>query len=57
MQKQSSRAAGILIALGALTGFGWGLLKGDPNWWALVGTAAGAALALLLWFIDRRRIR
>ena len=55
MKKRSPQAAGILIALGAILGFVWGLLHRQANWWTLVGTLVGAALALLLWLSERRR--
>ena len=55
MNKGSSQAAGILIAVGAISGFVWGLLHGEANWWTRIGTLAGASLALLLWLRDRRR--
>ncbi|MFC7537159.1 hypothetical protein ACFQPG_07230 [Sphingomonas sp. GCM10030256] len=54
MQRPPPRAAGILIAVGALAGFISGLLLGDASWWVLVGTLAGATLAALLWLADRR---
>ena len=55
MQKQPPRAAGILIAAGAIGGFLFGLGSGQANWWALIGTLAGIALAVALWLFDRGR--
>ena len=55
MKSRSPQAAGILIALGAIIGFVWGLTRGEANWWTLVGTLIGAALALLLWLAERRK--
>ena len=55
MSKRSPQAAGFLIALGALAGLTWGFITEQPNWWVLVGTAAGLALAALLWLLDRSR--
>lgn len=55
MQRQFSRAGGFFIALGVIGGFIFGISRGEPLAWALVGTAAGAAVAILLWLVDRRR--
>jgi hypothetical protein len=42
----------MFLILGGLVA---GVLSGNPMRGVLIGTAAGTALALLLWLIDRRR--
>ena len=55
MRRLNSQAGGFFIALGALAGFGLGLVAGDPFGYAVIGTAAGIAIALLIWLVDRSR--
>ena len=55
MRKQFTHAGGFFLAAGIIGGFVYGATIGDPLRWALIGTAAGAAIAVLLWLIDRSR--
>lgn len=55
MRGNSTRAGGCFLTLCILGGFIAGLASGNPMKGVLIGTAAGAALALLLWLMDRRR--
>jgi hypothetical protein len=55
MAKRNSKAGGVFLTVGILVGFGWGAAAGDPMKGILIGTALGAAAALLLWLLDRRR--
>jgi hypothetical protein len=55
MAKRNSRAGGFFLMIGILGGFGWGIASGAPLQGAILGTAIGAAAALLLWLVDRRR--
>ncbi|HEU5285236.1 MAG TPA: hypothetical protein VFU20_01845 [Sphingomicrobium sp.] len=55
MARRNARAGGIFLTLGILAGFGWGIAAGDPMKGILTGTGLGAAAALLLWLLDRRR--
>jgi hypothetical protein len=55
MQSSRTRAGGCFLTLCILAGFPLGLALGNPMKGVLVGTAAGAAIALLLWLLDRRR--
>lgn len=55
MRGSSTRAGGCFLTLCILGGFIAGLAIGNPMKGVLIGTAAGAALALLLWLMDRRR--
>jgi hypothetical protein len=54
MRGSSTRAGGCFLTLCILGGFIAGLAIGNPMKGVLIGTAAGAALALLLWLMDRR---
>lgn len=56
MQKRRTPAAGgIFLFLGPVLGAVYGISRGEPILWMLFGFAAGAALALFVWLIDRRR--
>jgi hypothetical protein len=55
MNRRSSAAGGIFLFLGLIVGTVYGINVGEPMLWLLRGFAAGAALAVLVWFIDRRR--
>ena len=55
MARRNARSGGIFLTLGILAGFGLGIAAGDPMKGILIGTALGAAAALLVWLLDRRR--
>ena len=56
MQKRRTPAAGgIFLFLGPVVGAAYGINRGEPILWMLYGFAAGAALALGVWLIGRRR--
>lgn len=55
MAKRNTQAGGIFLTVGILVGFGWGAAAGDPMKGILIGTALGAAAAVALWLLDRRR--
>ena len=55
MAQRNTRSGGIFLAIGVLTGFGWGIATGDPLKGVVIGTALGTVAALLLWLLDRRR--
>jgi hypothetical protein len=55
MTSNSTRAGGCFLTVCILAGFIAGLLIGNPMKGVLIGTAAGAVLALVTWLIDRRR--
>jgi hypothetical protein len=51
----STRAGGCFLALCLLAGFPLGLALGNPMKGVLIGAAAGIALAVITWLIDRSR--
>ncbi|HVI99781.1 MAG TPA: hypothetical protein VM657_12030 [Sphingomonas sp.] len=58
MARPSSRtplAGGVLIALGVIIGVIGGIALRQPTQGFLVGLAAGIAMAVAVWLIDRRR--
>ena len=57
MAANSTKAGGCFLTVCILAGFAVGLAIRDPMKGVLIGTAIGAALALALWLIDRRKTR
>ncbi|HWJ60245.1 MAG TPA: hypothetical protein VNR68_11540 [Sphingomicrobium sp.] len=55
MNRPTPLAGGCFLTATILAGFFGGLAIGNPMKGVLIGTAAGAAAAVLLWLIDRRR--
>ena len=55
MARHSSAAGGIFLFLGILAGLAVGIALGQPTLGAIVGTAAGALVAIAVWALDRRR--
>ena len=56
MQKRrTASAGGIFLFLGPVIGALYGIGRGEPILWMLYGFGAGAALAALVWLIDRRK--
>ncbi len=53
--RRSPAAGGIFLFLGPVIGAVYGAARGEPVTWMLVGFAGGAALATLIWLIDRRK--
>ena len=54
MVRRSTRSGGCFLTICILAGFVVGLAIGNPMKGVLIGTGTGAALAILLWLIDRR---
>ena len=54
MQRPTTRAGGCFLTICILLGFVAGLATHDPMKGVLVGTGIGAAIAVLLWLLDRR---
>ena len=55
MGKQTPMAGGFLWMAAILAGAVWGISAGNPMQGILIGTVAGAAIAVIVWLIDRRR--
>lgn len=55
MNQRSPLAGGCFLTVTILAGFLGGLAIGNPMKGVLIGTAAGAGAAILLWLLDRRR--
>jgi hypothetical protein len=55
MANRTTRAGGCFLTICILGGFAAGLAIGNPMKGVLIGTAAGAAVALAIWLVDRRR--
>jgi hypothetical protein len=49
------QAGGFILAASIIAGAVGGIVVGQSSIGFLVGTAAGVLLALLVWFMDRRR--
>lgn len=54
-QRRFPSAGGIFLFLGPVVGALVGIGRGEPILGMLCGFIAGAALALLVWVIDRRK--
>ena len=52
---RTTRAGGCFLTICIRGGFAVGVAIGNPLKGVLIGTALGAALAILLWLWDRRR--
>ena len=55
MASRTTRAGGCFLTVFILAGFIAGLAIHDPMKGVLIGTGVGAALAVALWLIDRRK--
>lgn len=55
MAALTTKAGGCFLTFCILAGFAVGLAMRNPMKGVLIGTAIGAALAVLLWLVDRRR--
>ena len=53
--RRSPVAGGIFLFLGPIIGAVIGIGRGEPIQWMLYGFLVGIALALLIWFIERKR--
>ena len=52
---QNRRAGGCFLVLAILVGSIWGVAVGNPMKGVLIGTGAGAAIAIAVWLADRIR--
>ena len=54
-ERRFSASGGIFLFLGPVIGALIGISRNEPILGMLLGFAAGAALALIIWIIDRRK--
>lgn len=55
MGRRNHAAGGFFLILAILGGFAWGAMSGLPVHGAIIGTAIGILLAVIVWLVDRRR--
>jgi len=55
MTQRTTHAGGFLLILAIFAGFAGGLATGQLLLGSVIGLAAGTALAVAVWLIDRRR--
>jgi hypothetical protein len=55
MKSRTPAAGGVFLFLGPVAGAVYGAVRGEPILWMLYGFAAGLAIALVIWLIDRRK--
>jgi hypothetical protein len=55
MARRNHAAGGFFLVLAIIGGFAWGAMSGMPYFGALIGTAIGMILAIIVWLVDRRR--
>ena len=55
MTARTTKAGGCFLTLCIIAGVAAGLVIGNPMQGVLGGTAAGVAIAVLIWLLDRRR--
>ena len=54
MAKRTPMAGGFLLTSAIIAGGVVGIILGSPMKGVLIGTAAGAAMAVAVWLLDRR---
>jgi hypothetical protein len=55
MNERPSQAGGFFLIVAILAGFGVGVMIGQPLFGTIVGTLAGTAIAITVWYRDSRR--
>ena len=53
--RRNAQAGGIFLFLAPVIGLLYGIGRGDPIKWLLVGFAIGVTIAIGVWLIDRKR--
>ena len=57
MASNTTRAGGCFLTFSILAGFVVGLMIRNPMKGVLIGTAVGVAIAVVIWLIDRWRLK
>lgn len=55
-KRRNAQAGGIFLFLAPVIGLLYGVGRGDPTKWLLVGFAIGLVIAIGVWLIDRKRV-
>ena len=55
MRTPTTHAGGIFLFLSPIIGALYGIGRGDPIKWLLVGFVIGLAIAIGVWLVDRKR--
>ena len=55
MRTPTTYAGGIFLFLSPIIGALYGIGRGEPILWMLVGFGIGVVLALAVWLVDRRK--
>ena len=55
-KRRNAQAGGIFLFVAPVIGLLYGIGRGDPIKWLLVGFAIGLAIAVSVWLIDRRKV-
>ena len=53
--RRNAQAGGIFLFVLPVVGLFYGIGRGDPIKWLLVGFAIGLAVAIGVWIVDRRK--
>ena len=53
--RRNAQAGGIFLFLAPVIGLLYGIGRGDPIKWLLVGFVIGLAIAIGVWIVDRRK--
>ncbi len=54
-KRRNAQAGGIFLFLAPIIGLLYGIGRGDPIKWLLVGFVIGLAIAIGVWLVDRRK--
>ena len=54
-KRRNAQAGGIFLFLAPVIGLLYGIGRGDPIKWLLVGFVIGLAIAIGVWLVDRKR--
>ena len=55
-KRRNAQAGGFFLFLAPVIGLLYGIGRGDPIKWLLIGFVIGLAIAIGVWLVDRNRI-